>query len=292
MKVSIITPFYYGNQYMPGFEQMLDSNFACLSPEDEVEVIIVNDSPDERVRISGIHAASKEWRVITNEKNLGIHASRVNGLSHATGDYIIFLDQDDRLVKTAVAEMLEEAKHPHGIQTLIVTNAWMGEENGRTLRYRNRYQKRIIGQQAIYLTVGTQIISPGHTLIPKKLIPDFWKQNIMKVNGADDMMLWLLLLAEGCYFKLLDIPLYEHCYTAKNLSESTVRMDDSYYEMIDILKTGKALPEKKLRTLKRMVSYKAWFRRSNWFGKLCASLMHPVLAGINFRYQIGKRLGI
>jgi len=34
-------------------------------------------------------------KVYTNKRNLGIHASRICGLHHSTGEYILFLDQDD-----------------------------------------------------------------------------------------------------------------------------------------------------------------------------------------------------
>ncbi len=292
MKVSVITAFFYGNEYMPYYERMMDRNAASLEAEDDLEVIIVNDSPEERVKLTGIHMASKDWRVISNERNVGIHASRVEGLAKADGDFVLFLDQDDKLTPTAIAKILAEAKQEINGHTVIVANAWMGEADGRRLRYRNRYQKRIIDKIGVYLTVGTQIISPGHCLIPKTLITAYWKDHLLNNNGADDMLLWLLLLSNGTHFHLLDVPVYEHCYTAKNLSGSTTRMDTSYYEMIDYLQKDHILPRKKIRTLKRMVDYKAAFRRSGLPGKLMTTMMHPLLAICNMRYRFGVLTGI
>lgn len=39
-----------------------------------------------------------EFKLIDNTNNLGIQRSRIKGLNASTGDYIIFLDQDDRLI--------------------------------------------------------------------------------------------------------------------------------------------------------------------------------------------------
>ena len=84
MKVSIITPFYHGRDYMKGYQQMLEAveRYTAAHPaadgtRDTVEVIIVNDSPEVPVPLSGINLGKPYWRVITNVKNVGIHASRI-----------------------------------------------------------------------------------------------------------------------------------------------------------------------------------------------------------------------
>lgn len=289
MKVTVITPFYKGNEYIRGYERMMEANEQALEEGDELEVIIVNDSPGVAVGLSGVYASRDNWRLVTHEKNRGIHAARLSGLEVAGGDYILFLDQDDVIEDDAIAKMLKVASESDK-KRVIVANAWMGYENGRKLRYKTSYQKRHIADFSLYVMVGTQIISPGHCLIPKSLIPVYWKKDVLTINGADDMMLWLLMLAKGVEFTLLDEPLYEHRYTAKNLSGSTVDMDDSYYEMIYRLRYCHYFPKSKLRTLKRMVDYKADFRAGTLFDKLITSIVHPVLAVVNLRYQIGKRL--
>lgn len=290
MKVTVITPFYYGNDYIRGFEKMMEANEQALGEGDELEVIIVNDSPQVAVGLSGVYASRDNWRLVTHQHNKGIHAARLSGLDVAGGEYILFLDQDDVIEDDAIAKMLAAMKAlPKDRKQVVVTNAWMGYDGGKKIRYRTSYQKRHIDDLNLYVAVGTQIISPGHCLIPKELIPVYWKKHTLTINGADDMMLWLLMLAKGTGFSLLDEPLYEHRYTAKNLSGSTEKMDDSYYEMIYRLKSCTYFPKGKLTTLKRMVDYKAEFRAGGFLDRIFASFAHPVLAFINLRYQIGKR---
>lgn len=45
--------------------------------------------------------------------------------------------------------------------------------------------------------IGCAITSPGHCLIRKTSIPQLWKENILKNNGSDDLLLWLLMLEEN-----------------------------------------------------------------------------------------------
>ena len=61
----------------------------------DIEVIIINDSPEIEVMLPDIEL---NCTVIKNDTNSGIHRSRVNGLKIAKGNYIQFLDQDDELM--------------------------------------------------------------------------------------------------------------------------------------------------------------------------------------------------
>ena len=49
MKVSIITAFYKGNAYMADYKQMIRANQKNLESADELEAVIINDSPEESV---------------------------------------------------------------------------------------------------------------------------------------------------------------------------------------------------------------------------------------------------
>ncbi len=283
MKVSVITPFYQGNTYMPHYLRVMEENRKNLQSCDELEVFLVNDSPWQEIEI-----CQKEWiHVIQNPENMGIHGSRVHGLSCATGEYILFLDQDDELEPDAIARHMQMAKkHPDSV---MVSNAMLEQADGRALWYRSAFHKKRVGDYRTYLMVGIQIISPGQCLIPRHLIPELWTRRICRTNGADDYYLWLLLLREKVPFVLLDEPLYVHKYTAKNLSADTKNMDDSTYAFLDILEEEDALPRKDIRTLRKMVAYKDAFRSGSKGTKILQSLRHPILCGANVMFKIRSK---
>ncbi len=291
MRITFITPFYEGNKYMPEYQDMMEKNEEKLKMSNSVdgtdlsmEVILVNDSPGTAIRLDGIYAGRGNWHIITNKKNSGIHASRVNGLSRATGDVICFLDQDDRIRPETAFELLMAAgRHPYKV---IVANGDFEIRNEMHRIYRTKAHKALIGDLSTYIKVGTQIISPGQCAIPRSLIPEFWCENLMGKNGADDYFLWLLLLGQGIGFHYLDRNLYIHSYTGGNLSADTEVTDVSTYEFIDMMEAGSFLSDDELKKLRRMTGYKAGFRKSGILGKLILTLKNPDIFAANLIYKL------
>lgn len=298
MKVSIITPFYHGRDYMKGYQQMLEAveRYTAAHPaadgtRDTVEVIIVNDSPEVPVPLSGINLGKPYWRVITNVKNVGIHASRIVGLNAATGDYVIFLDQDDFLREDAVSTFLAAAAADaakDGTATsgkVFISNAvFVSHGQGNEL-YRTEAGKKLVWDFDTFCNIGTQIVSPGQVMLNRLSIPDFWKDHPLKNNGADDYFLWLLLLSAGAEHVYVDAPLYIHRETESNLSADTRVTDRSAFEFLDLLSETDFPPEKIAR-LRTMLTMKDLFRNGNLFVKLGQAFRHPYLMMKNITYKI------
>ncbi|MCR5668092.1 MAG: glycosyltransferase family 2 protein [Lachnospiraceae bacterium] len=302
MKVSVITPFYEGNNYIEAYQDMMLKNIEHLSEEDELEVLLVNDSPWEAVSLRGAVATSRNWRIIKNQKNYGIHLSRVHGLMEATGDYVIFLDQDDKLADNAVATFLEEAKKlatetSEGMEgneicyQVIVSNATLEQKDWASSWYRTDYHKSLVGDLRTYLRIGTQIISPGQCLIPRALIPQFWMENTLAKNGADDYFLWILMLEQGVPFSYLDQELYVHHFTEKNLSADTSVTDTSSFEFIEILREAGVSYTEDLDVLEHMLRFKDAFRRADKAGKIRLAMKNPGLMISNVVFKIRTKTG-
>lgn len=277
---------------MTDYVRMIEENASSLDKDagENFDVIIVNDSPGCEVDLSSLNDKSVSIRVINNEKNLGIHGSRVRGLTAADGDYVIFLDQDDILKSDAVHLFEKAAKEKQ--DTVIVSNAVLEQDGWKGRWCRTAYQASLVGDLDTYLLVGTQIVSPGQCLIPRSMIPDAWTKNFLKRNGADDYFLWILMLESGVSFTYLDEPLYTHRFTDKNISADTETTDASVYEFAEILADDEktSLDRKKIkkdmRTLRAMISMKASWRKSGPGGKILTGLRHPVILLSNIYYKI------
>lgn len=89
--VSAIIPYYNGHEWLQDcVESVLNQRF------DDVEVLIVDDcSPDDPEPIVD-SIDDDRIRVLRHDENKGIPAARNTGIRHAKGEYIGFLDQDDR----------------------------------------------------------------------------------------------------------------------------------------------------------------------------------------------------
>lgn len=313
IRISIITPFYKGNAYMPSYWAMIRRNAETLRKSDlkdlvEFEVLLVNDSPDETVMLC--HDLPSV-RLIQNPKNQGIQRSRIHGLMEASGAYILFLDQDDILADDAIlgfgraAVENPDLTHPY----IYTANAVLEQKDWKSLWYRTAYHKRQVGNKETYLHIGTMIVSPGQCLLPRKWIPDFWIKHPLKENGSDDYFLWILLLEAGVDFRYIDQALYIHHYTSKNLSGDTSQTDQSTYEFIEIIKKtletlgsdaypiGKdlSIPVRKtlrdMESLRTMMKFKADFRQGGKAEKIRQILSHPYLFLKNVNFKIRSRTG-
>ena len=288
MKISLITPYYQGSRYMAAYVDCLLKNYNNLQKKGyNLEVILVNDSPAESLTAPETEVAL-DIRVIANPENKGIHYSRLAGLAKATGDYVMFLDQDDLLKEDALLQLILSAEASGAAVT--VSNAYLQQADGTYLTwYRTSYHKERIGDLDTYLDIGIQIISPGQCLIKREAIPDFWCQHLVRVNGADDYYLWLLMLAKGCEFSYLDQPLYIHMYTGDNISFDTQATDASVYDFLDLLHDCDYFLQKDIFRLHEMITYKNAFRQASGLGKISCSLAHLPLLFKNISYKRGTQ---
>jgi len=101
-KVSIIVPIYNVAKYLP---KCLDS--IINQTHQNLEVLLIDDgSTDDSGRITN-QFAKKDSRIkVIHQKNQGQSAARNHGLELATGDFISFIDGDDEIKPTFIADLL------------------------------------------------------------------------------------------------------------------------------------------------------------------------------------------
>ncbi|MDD5853782.1 MAG: glycosyltransferase family 2 protein [Lachnospiraceae bacterium] len=267
--ISVITPFYNGNKYMKQLFSILEDNYKTLKtdfPNSEMELVIVNDSPEIAVDLNFINVKF-EYRVVTHECNLGIQQARVTGLDNCKGDYILFLDQDDELFENAIAKQFELLINENS--DMVICNAYMESADGkRDLLYKKRTDFNRLHDLKFFLKSHNVIKSPGQCLIKKKMIPAEWKKYIMKKNGSDDLFLWILMFEKKCKITVNKEPLYIHKYTGENLSDSEEKMSISSLEIVDLLKKINYVPLNDIESLKKSREISLEFKTENLSEKM------------------------
>lgn len=120
LKLSFIIPIYNAEKYL---RICLDSLYQQNIPEDEYEVICVNDcSPDMSRDIVLEYQKNHENIVfIENEKNLGQGSSRNKGLRIAKAKYVWFIDSDDYVEKNCLSNLLITVEKDN----LDILNFWI-----------------------------------------------------------------------------------------------------------------------------------------------------------------------
>lgn len=106
--LSIIIPAYNVENFIV---PCLDSILSALNGYENYEIIVVEDCSTDRTRKILLELASsyKNLKLLLNEKNLGLSASRNKGLKNSQGFYVTFVDSDDLLSFGILSESINLA---------------------------------------------------------------------------------------------------------------------------------------------------------------------------------------
>lgn len=125
--VSIIIPIYKVEKY-------LDECVASVTAQTytHLEIILVDDGSPDRCPAICDAWAQRDLRVrVIHKPNGGLSDARNAGIAQATGDYIYFLDSDDTVAPTLVADCLD-AMHTYDAD-LVMFQFDTISESGKTL---------------------------------------------------------------------------------------------------------------------------------------------------------------
>lgn len=226
-RITIITPIYHGKRYIPSLIRQAEDCAQYMKDKIDIELLLVNDAPDESLNES---YCSKyiQITVLDTDINRGIHGARVRGLENCAGEYVLFLDQDDKI---APAYIQSQLKHM-GMADAVVCRCI--HENKPYYNADRPFENMMCKEYM--LADGCPIISPGQVLLRRESVPRVWTENIMRNNCADDFFLWLCMAGCAKTFALNEEILFEHVVRYDNTSWNSLRMMDSEAEMVELLK--------------------------------------------------------
>ena len=206
-KLSIIVPVYNGETHIEStVRNILDSSYQNL------ELLLVDDGSSDGSPVLCRKLAEADSRIrVFRKENGGIGDARNFGLAHATGDYIGFCDQDDRVSKEMYQKMLTRIA-ADGSQAALC-GSYRQKKNGGKVIF-EQYTDHVFDGQLITEKLLLPMLFKGFAahandeisiymsiwkcIISRKLIDD----NTMKfrtfVTHEDDfiMLLQLFLCAE------------------------------------------------------------------------------------------------
>ncbi len=107
--VSIIIPIYKVQDYLDNcIESVVNQTY------ENIEIILVDDGSPDRCGMICDRWASCDPRILTlHKENGGLSDARNFGLSHAHGDYIVFVDSDDLIEPELIEDALLAATSHH-----------------------------------------------------------------------------------------------------------------------------------------------------------------------------------
>jgi glycosyltransferase involved in cell wall biosynthesis len=219
-RVSVIIPAYNHAEFIGA---AIDSVLAQTYRD--FEIIVVNDgSPDDTEQVLQNYIENGQIRYFRQE-NQGVAEARNRGALLAVGEYLAFLDDDDRWP----ADKLEwQVTVMEAASTVVVGGAHDGD--------RHSYRNGLAGV-GDYQALPTQVFftsnpfgSPGQTLIRRAAFDavggfdsDIW--------GVDDLDIWIRLSCMGEVRKYSRLALFYRVH-ASNASHDHVRMSHNLKKVI------------------------------------------------------------
>ncbi|MCX4338447.1 MAG: glycosyltransferase [Lachnospiraceae bacterium] len=128
-QISVIVPVHNGQLYLEGCIESIESQAGLT-----LEVIIVNDgSTDDTAAVcDSLVGRYDNLRVITLS-DLGVSVARNRGLEQAEGEYITFVDADDRLRPGTLAGLYRILCETDADMAGCAFAVWSGQEEWKTL---------------------------------------------------------------------------------------------------------------------------------------------------------------
>ncbi len=114
-KISIIIPAYNSEMYIDKcIESIVNQTYI------DWEIIIVIDGSEDHTEEKARVWEEKNTNIrVLSQKNQGAGPARNNGLCHATGEYVMFIDPDDWIERTMLEVYIREIDSNNGCDLLI-----------------------------------------------------------------------------------------------------------------------------------------------------------------------------
>lgn len=228
MKISVIIPIFKAEKYISEcIESVLTQTYTNF------ELILINDgSPDNCEYICNKYARKDNRIKVLSQKNQGVSAARNNGITYSTGEWILFLDADDKLYSTCLETCIKEAiENNLDLLQFLHTQSKLYKENtyNKVLLF-NSFTK-----QKYNVCIGG----------------NFFKASIIKSNNikfpqdiklAEDQVFIIQTILKSCRFKILDTILYYYRITP-NSATTIIKINEMYKSCYYLINFKQEHPE-------------------------------------------------
>ena len=177
--ISVIMPVYNVEKFLPDcLESLLNQTYR------DIEIICVNDgSSDNSPEVLNAYAQKDKRIVVINKVNGGAASARNLGLSKAQGEYVFFMDSDDRMSPECLQSLVDELRQ-NKVDMACLNDICSFYSNGR------------IEKQQMLVSFST-----GVHEISDKLIQMLWVVPWGKLYYRQTLLDWKLKFPEGYIYE-------------------------------------------------------------------------------------------
>jgi glycosyltransferase involved in cell wall biosynthesis len=246
--VSIIIPCYNCERFIAeAIESALAQSYSS------VEILVVNDGSTDRSREVILQYPVR----LLDNHHQGVSAARNRGIEESRGDFLLFLDSDDRLLSSAVARGLATFRqYPDCAMTVSAHNLITAD--GQLIRTRPKFSR--VNDAYQRLLRSNFIECTSSVLFRRSMFPI--DSGFMRgVEGAEDYELYLRM-ARNHPVRCTEAIVAEYRLHAMNSSRNSERMLLHTLKVLELQK-----PYLKLKPAYRFAYCRGWWLWRRRYGR-------------------------
>lgn len=208
--VSIITPVYNAERFIKEtIDSVLGQKYTLF------ELLLVDDhSTDNSLTMISEYAKRDERiKVLQTPKNSGAAVARNMGLEHAKGQYVAFLDSDDKWKDIKLEKQITSMKNNR--HSFTYTNFEMISEANEVMKDSVPLPQKL----SYHALLKNTAIACSTVVIDRFVHGDF---KMPEVRKGQDTATWLMLLREGATAHLVDDVLGSYRIVKGSISSNKV----------------------------------------------------------------------
>lgn len=265
MLLSIIIPVYNVEKYI---RKCLNSVFSQNFPNNEVEVIVVNDgTPDNSMQIVKEFSSNPSLRII-NQENKGLSGARNTGIEAACGEWIWFVDSDDWIEEGFLPKVLPLLYTQEEDVLRFKIREYEEATNTVVKTRKSICETQIIscsGAEMILAEMNLQCkITPIQTFIIRRSL--ITKNNLRFVCGIyheDKEFSPRLLISAN---QVADIPMVAYCYLLRSsgsITSNKAIIKKRIKNLFDIYESSCQLREQQSEANRKAMDWVCYFLLAN-----------------------------
>lgn len=228
--VSVIVPAYNQSRYLAAaIRSALDQTYGDL------EVLVVDDGSTDDTR--EVVASFTDPRVkYFYQQNRGLSAARNTGLTHATGEFVTFLDSDDEFLPEKLETLLGAFRREPELG-FAAGQAVLIDQDGREL---GEVFDRPLPANTSELLLG----NPLH--VGSVLLRRSWQQRVglfdETLRSYEDWDMWLRLARAGCRMVWVPRPVSRYRFHQEQMTRIGAQMTKATFAVLEKTYAASNLP--------------------------------------------------
>ena len=226
-KVSVIIPLYNASSHIPDLKQLWAQTLQ------DFELILVDDcsTDDTWDKLQEFKAQNSDKAIILarNEHNLGPGGTRNHGLTKSSGEYVIFLDGDDRYDPTLLEKMSQRLDDTHADLVCCGFQEQYGERTDTKL-----FSAELLAEiEHFNAAQGITAVSPfTQATMLFSLFPAPWNKMVRRdflsahnisfpdITLGEDRCWGMLLTLRAHHIKIINEPLYHYIIRQNSITNN------------------------------------------------------------------------